>query len=280
MIAVGTAALLLPFARSGPGAAPFLVALFTATSALSTTGFALTDTPHYWTPFGQRGHRAADPDRRLRHDDRRHVAGACWWRGGSDCATAWSCRRRPRRVGLGDTRRLLYHIARLALRCEAAIAVIVAGRLFLAYDYPAGRALWYGVFHAVQAFNNARLRALPDSLSGSSADWWICLPLTLRRDRRQPRLPGAVRARPRLARPGAGPIHTRLTVCGSLPARVGFVAMLRSRVVQPGHPRAARARRARCWPRSSRARCPAPAGFTSVDYRRDDHPRRSRSSRA
>ena len=53
VIALGTAALMLPAARAAPGHAPFIVALFTATSAVCVTGLAATDTATYWTPFGQ-----------------------------------------------------------------------------------------------------------------------------------------------------------------------------------------------------------------------------------
>ena len=44
VIALGTAVLMLPAARSGPGHAPFVIALFTATSAVCVTGLAATDT--------------------------------------------------------------------------------------------------------------------------------------------------------------------------------------------------------------------------------------------
>ena len=50
---LGTAVLMLPIARSDPGHAPFLTALFTATSAVAVTGLAVVDTSAYWTGFGQ-----------------------------------------------------------------------------------------------------------------------------------------------------------------------------------------------------------------------------------
>lgn len=52
-IGIGTVLLLLPIARAGPGAAPPITALFTATSAVSVTGLITVDTATYWTPFGQ-----------------------------------------------------------------------------------------------------------------------------------------------------------------------------------------------------------------------------------
>src|SRR5687768_15543949 len=52
VIAVGTMLLMLPMARAGPGGAPFLTALFHATSAVCVTGLIIVDTPTYWSPFG------------------------------------------------------------------------------------------------------------------------------------------------------------------------------------------------------------------------------------
>jgi trk system potassium uptake protein TrkH len=46
-IALGTGLLMLPAARAGEGAAPFLTALFTATSAVCVTGLIVQDTPAY-----------------------------------------------------------------------------------------------------------------------------------------------------------------------------------------------------------------------------------------
>src|ERR671916_249177 len=44
---------MLPIAREGPGSAPLLTALFTATSAVCVTGLIVVDTPTYWSGFGQ-----------------------------------------------------------------------------------------------------------------------------------------------------------------------------------------------------------------------------------
>ncbi len=53
MILVGTALLMLPCSTRVPGGAPFLTALFTATSASCVTGLVLQDTATYWSTFGQ-----------------------------------------------------------------------------------------------------------------------------------------------------------------------------------------------------------------------------------
>lgn len=53
VILAGTLALMLPGASAGPGGAPFLTALFVATSAVGVTGLTPVDTATYWSGFGQ-----------------------------------------------------------------------------------------------------------------------------------------------------------------------------------------------------------------------------------
>ena len=52
LIVLGTLLLLLPFTHHQGGFTPFLVALFTATSAITVTGLVVQDTAAYWTRAG------------------------------------------------------------------------------------------------------------------------------------------------------------------------------------------------------------------------------------
>ncbi len=52
-IALGTCLLMLPASWAADGSAPWLTALFTATSAVCVTGLAVVDTGTAWSPFGQ-----------------------------------------------------------------------------------------------------------------------------------------------------------------------------------------------------------------------------------
>lgn len=52
-VTAGVGALLIPFAKAGPGSASPSVALFTAVSAVCITGMSTVDVATYWTPFGQ-----------------------------------------------------------------------------------------------------------------------------------------------------------------------------------------------------------------------------------
>ncbi|MDR6939300.1 TrkH family potassium uptake protein [Arcanobacterium hippocoleae] len=53
IIVIFTLLLMLPIATHGAIAAPFLTALFTATSAVCVTGITVVETATYWSPFGK-----------------------------------------------------------------------------------------------------------------------------------------------------------------------------------------------------------------------------------
>ncbi|HEX6969551.1 MAG TPA: potassium transporter TrkG [Micromonosporaceae bacterium] len=178
-IAIGTLLLMLPAARAGPDRSDFFTALFTATSAISTTGLAITDTDTYWSTFGQViitlltqvGGYGIITGAMLTLLLVSHRLGLR----GRLVLTAES----KLRLDIGNTRALLVWTATAMLVCEAVIAAILTLRFWTSYEDPLGRAAWHGVFHAVQAFNNggfALFTAGPDRLIG---DVWVSLPLTL-----------------------------------------------------------------------------------------------------
>jgi trk system potassium uptake protein TrkH len=175
-IVVGTAMLLLPIARAGPGGAPILVAAFTATSAVCVTGLQITDTATYWSPFG-------------------HAVLLLLIQGGGlgfmslasllvlSVSQRIGLRRRlvtqaEINIGrLGEIRRVLLAVAAFSLLFEVLVAVMLFGRFWLGYGEPLGRAAWLAVFHAVSAFNNAGFALYSDNLVGFVNDGWICLPI-------------------------------------------------------------------------------------------------------
>ena len=177
-ILVGTALLLLPIARAGPGAAPLHVANFTAASAVCVTGLIVVDTPTYWTPFG-------------------HVvillliqAGGLGFMALASLLVLVLFRRlglRQRLIAraevnvleLGETRRVLLGVAGFSLVFETLTAVVLAGRFWLGHGEPLGRALWFGVFHSVSAFNNAGFALYSDSLMRFVQDAWVSLTIAL-----------------------------------------------------------------------------------------------------
>jgi potassium uptake TrkH family protein len=225
-IAVGTALMMLPAARAGGGHAPLVTALFTAVSTICVTGLAVVDTPTYWTPVG-------------------HVLITVLTQlGGFGIMTMATLLGLAvsRRLGLrsrltaqaessslagGDVRRVLVRVALTMLGCEAAVAIVLAGRFWLAYGHPAGRALWEGWFHAVQAFNNAGFALYADSLTGFVGDPWICLPIVLAVIVGGLGFPVLFELRRELRKPAGWSTHTRLTVWGTATLLViGFLVML------------------------------------------------------
>ncbi|WP_448074146.1 TrkH family potassium uptake protein [Georgenia yuyongxinii] len=167
---------LMPAPTTAAGGAPFFDALFTAASALFVTGLVVVDTLTYWSTFGQ------------------IVILALIQLGGLGIMTAASllgvlvARRLGLRgrlvtgaslgaLNLQDLRGVLLGVARTALTVQGAAAVVLAVRFVVTYGYSPGRALWYGVFHGVSAFNNAGFALYSDNLMGFVADPWITLPL-------------------------------------------------------------------------------------------------------
>ncbi|WBC19672.1 MULTISPECIES: potassium transporter TrkG [unclassified Solwaraspora] len=225
-IAVGTVLMMVPASRQGPDAAPFVTALFTATSAVCVTGLAVTDTPAYWSPLGlvlitlltQLGGFGIMSlatllgllvSRRL------------------GLRSRLTAQAETNSLALSDIRRVLLRIAATMLGAETAIALVLAARLWLHYDYPPPRALWYGLFHAVQAFNNGGFALYSDGLVQFVGDWWICLPLIVGVVVGGLGFPALFELARERSRPRRWSVHTRLTVWGTLALiGIGFVSML------------------------------------------------------
>jgi trk system potassium uptake protein len=166
---IGTGLLMLPVASAGADGTGFVDALFTATSAVCVTGLVVVDTAGHWSIFGELvillliqaggfGIMALSSlialvlARRLGLRSRMVAA--------AESGT----------LDLGDVRRLLVGVARFSVATEAAVAVALFLRFWLAHDEPVGRAAYLGVFHAVSAFNNAGFALFSDSLAGFATD--------------------------------------------------------------------------------------------------------------
>ncbi|MEV4541936.1 TrkH family potassium uptake protein [Micromonospora echinaurantiaca] len=233
-ILLGTALLMLPWATSEHRYTPFVTALFTATSAVSVTGMAVVDTPNYWNEFG------------LAMITVLTQVGGIGIVTGATLVILVVARRlglrnrllvqaETQEFGFGDVRRLLMRIAATSLICEAVIAAILTVRLAVSYDYPLGRALWHGVFHAVQGFNNGGFALYTDNLVGFSTDAWITLPLAIGAIIGGLGFPALFEAVREWRQPARWAVGTKLTVWGSLVLLlVGFLALL---VVEWGNPR-------------------------------------------
>jgi potassium uptake TrkH family protein len=210
-ILVGTALLLLPAARAGPGGPPLQVATFTAASAVCVTGLTVVDTATYWSTFGQVIILLLI-----------QAGGLGFMALASLLALALSRRLGLRQrllaqteinvVQLGETRRVLVAVAGFSLLFEAVAAAVLTGRLWLGYGEPLGRAAWLGVFHSVSAFNNAGFGLYSDNLVGFVDDGWVSLTVTLAVIAGGLGFPVLVELIRAPARPGRWSLHTKLTL--------------------------------------------------------------------
>lgn len=210
-MAIGTALLSLPVAKSGPGGASLTESAFTATSAVCVTGLVVVDTPSYWSPFGLGVILALIQ------------VGGFGIMSGATLISLLTARRlglqarliaqaETRSLSLDDVLGVLRRIAVTVLTIEAAAAVILTARFLLTYDYPASAAIWNGVFHAVSAFNNAGFALFSDNLSGFVTDPWVSLPVAISVILGGLGFPVLRELRHQFRQPGGWTIHTRLTL--------------------------------------------------------------------
>ncbi len=177
-IAIGTVLLSLPVARAGDGSAPFMTALFTATSAVAVTGLIVVDTPTYWSGPGQvivlllfqiGGFGIMTAATLLGI-----VAGR-----GFNLRARMATQVERRRLDIGDARSVLKLVLAITLAVEAIVTAILTLRLRFSYGYDWGEALWHGLFQAVSAFNNAGFSSYSDSMMGFQTDWLMLTPIMI-----------------------------------------------------------------------------------------------------
>jgi Trk-type K+ transport system membrane component len=225
-IAVGTVLLLLPIARAGPGGAPLLIALFTATSAICVTGLAVVDVPTYWSGFGQVVILALF-----------QVGGFGIMSGATllallvtrrlGLATRLIAQAETRSVALGDVAAVLRLILVVTIGVETLLAAILILHLRFAYLEPWGQAVWHGVFHAVSAFNNAGLSTYSDSLVRFAADPLILVPIMVGVILGGLGIPVLHELRQKPREPARWSVHTKLTLLGTAILLLGgFAAVL------------------------------------------------------
>lgn len=169
--------LLLPIAKAGPGGAPVVDAVFTATSAVAVTGLTTVDTATYWSSFGQGVIAVAIK-----------VGGLGIMTLASILGLAVS-----RRIGLtqrmltasetgttalGEVGTLVRAVVVASLSVEALLTLALLPR-FLTMGEPFGAALWHAVFMALSIFNNAGFVILEGGMTQFVGDWWIGLSIVL-----------------------------------------------------------------------------------------------------
>lgn len=211
VIVLGALLLWVPFARAGPGGAPFLTALFTSTSAVCVTGLTVVDTGGYWSGFGEGvilvliqvgGFGIMSLASLLALFVYRHLG--VWARLIAQSET--------KTFSLGDVRRVLVGVAVFSLVFEAITAAVFTLRLVTGYEESFVRALYLGVFHAVSAFNNAGFSVYEDSLMRFVSDWWINVMVAVAVILGGLGFPVLIEVRRSLLRVRRWSLHTKLTM--------------------------------------------------------------------
>jgi len=210
-IAVGTGLLMVPYARSGPGGAGFVEALFTSTSAVCVTGLRVVDTPTYWTGFGQAVIMGLIQVGGFGIMTLASLLGLLVARR-MGLRSRLTAAAETRSGGIGDVRRVVLGVAIISLTVESVTAAALTARFALAYDEPFPRAVYLGVFHSVSAFNNAGFALYTDNLIGFATDPWICLPIALAVIIGGIGFPVILELRRELRRPRRWSVHTKITL--------------------------------------------------------------------
>lgn len=170
LIVLGGCLLMLPFSTM-PGVHLGLIdALFTATSAVCVTGLIVMDTPQDFTAFGQ------------------GVILFLIQIGGLGYALMATLilLMLGRRLGLRDRMmlsesmstmdmqglvRFVKMVVLITFSLEGIGAILLTLRFAIDHDW--GTAIYYGIFHAISAFNNAGFALFSDSLGAFQKDWSI-----------------------------------------------------------------------------------------------------------
>ena len=209
LIALATVLLLMPVAWEGDGRASVLTAAFTATSAVCVTGLSVVD-PDSWSTTGQ------------------VIILFLIQLGGIGIMTLASMvvlffsqrlALRSRLVALTETgaqlgqlRTVLKAVFTATIAVELITAVALTIRFRTSYDVGLERAMWWGVFHAVSAWNNAGFALFDDSLMGMADDIFVLAPVAVAVFAGALGLPVLLDFRRHQGRFRRWSLHTKLTV--------------------------------------------------------------------
>ena len=174
IILLGTLLLMTPFATSGR-AIRFIDALFTMASAVCVTGLIILDTPKDFTIFGQL------------------VILAGIQLGGLGYSTMATLLLLALGRGIGMRQRMMMMEVLSTLSMEGLVRYVkiivgitfvieAAGAILLtvrfAYDMDLGRAIYFGIFHSVSAFNNAGFCLFSENLLSYRGDVLVNLTIS------------------------------------------------------------------------------------------------------
>ncbi len=177
-IVLGTALLVMPWASASGESAPWLTALFTATSAVCVTGLVVVDTGTYWSPQGQGLIMALFQLGGFGMMTSATLMGLLIG-GHLKLRTRLLLQTETHALTLGDARTVARMVLVVTVAVEGLVALWLAARFAMTMDLGWREALWQGAFHSVSAYNNAGFSTWPDSVMRHVTDGWVLGPLML-----------------------------------------------------------------------------------------------------
>lgn len=177
-IVLGTALLMMPWASASGESAPWLTALFTATSAVCVTGLVVVDTGTYWSPQGQGLIMALFQLGGFGMMTSATLMGLLIG-GHLKLRTRLLLQTETHALTLGDARTVARMVLVVTVAIEGLVALWLAARFAMTMDLGWHEALWHGAFHSVSAYNNAGFSTWPDSVMRHVTDGWVLGPLML-----------------------------------------------------------------------------------------------------
>lgn len=175
VVALFTALLSSPWATATGERAPFVDALFTATSAVCVTGLVTVPTGSYWSGAGIATIAVAIKIGGLGVMTLASILGlAVSRRIGLTQRLLTASETKTTR--LGEVGSLVRTVIVTSTALEVAIALVLLPRFhMLREDW--GEAAWHSLFYAVSAFNNAGFVPTVEGLEPYATDWWILTPI-------------------------------------------------------------------------------------------------------
>ncbi len=219
-----TGLLSLPMATASGQRAPFVDALFVATSAVCVTGLSTVDIASFWSPFGETVILVGMKIGGLGVLTLASLLGLAVSRrlGLRQRLIAAS---ETKALRLGEVGTLLRLIVVVSTTVELCVALALFPR-FLVLGESLGGAAWHAVFYAVSAFNNVGFSAHPGGLPEEAiSDPWLCVPLMLGVFAGSLGFPVLLMIKRRWRRPSTWDLHSRLTMATTLILLAGTIVV-------------------------------------------------------
>lgn len=214
VIALVTALLWMPWATASGERAPFVDALFTATSATTVTGLVVVPTGEYWSGWGLVVILVAIKIGGLGVMTLASLLGmAVSRRIGLTQRLLVSSETKVNR--LGEVGSLVRTVIVTSTVLEVAIALVLFPRLLVHGETP-GTAAWHAIFYAISAFNNGGFVPTPEGLDPFVSDWWMLLPIIVGVFIGSLGFPVILNVANYLREPRRWSLHSKLTIATSL----------------------------------------------------------------